>query len=400
MKKKIIFFLLWILHFNCYSQWVELNVPNTNATYFSDVYAITPDIVIVIGNNGTILKTTDGGVTWQQKTSGTIKLLNKVHFSNANIGYIIGDQGTLLKTSDGGENWISIETGHSDNFKGLSSVDENLVYIVYEGNLLKSVNAGASWQNYPLDFSNGDIQFLTSEIGYSSKSGGWILKTLNGGEMWQDSAGLGTFHFITSNTGFCYDGGLKKTINGGGDFVWLGSGNAGQLLKIFAINENTVWGILYPLLNGDGTSPGTVKMTYNSQSGYNESFEYDDNETNMSSLYFSNDKLGYAVGNKNGKSTIWKNTTGNTLATNKYDFKDLINIYPNPASDKINIFINNQYSKEFTLNLTDMSGKIVFNHYYKNKKEVTIDVQKFHKGNYILTIKDGNQTYSQKIIIQ
>lgn len=391
-------FLFSILHFYCAAQWVELNVGNVNASYFSDVHAITTDIALVVGSNGTILKTIDGGVTWQQKESGTNQSLQKVRFSDADLGYIIGTQGTLLKTSDGGENWVSLTTGYNANFVGLSSLGENLIYIAYEDNLLKSANGGMTWQKYPLDFYNGDVQMLSETVGYASKSNGGLLKTVDGGQNWQGLNGYYRFHFINDKMGFCYMDGLRKTTDGGNVFVQLGSGNK-SFSKIFAINENTVWGIITPILNGDGTSPGTVKMTYSPENGYKESIEYDDNNTNMLSLYFSNDKLGYAVGNKNGKATVWKNSTGNTLSSGEYDKMDGVTIFPNPASDRINITVKNLSLKETTISLSDMSGKLVHNQIYNNGKDISINVQNFAKGVYLLTVINQNQKYSQKIII-
>lgn len=394
---KTLLFSLFLLIFNipCSAQWVELNVGDVNAM-FTDVYAITPDIVVVIGSNGTILKTTDGGTTWQQKTSGSNQYLQKIRFSNSNIGYIIGGQGTLLKTTDGGETWTSINTGYSEYFASLSPVGDNVVYIAYDEHLLKSYDGGISWQNYPLDFYSGDVQFLTPEIGYSSKSNGGMLKTENGGETWHDVAGSSSFHFIDNMTGFCYMEGLKKTNNGGDNFIQLGYGSK-SIRKMFAINDNAVWGVLWPSMNGVGA--GIVKMSYNPENGYTESYEYDSNTEMKLSFYFSNDKLGYAVGIKNEKGTIWKNTTGNTAGTSDEIIKS-IKVFPNPTSDKINVQIDNQFTKEFSINLTDMSGKLVFDKTYRNQKDVFIDVKNLTKGTYLVNIKGQNQSYSQKIIVK
>lgn len=55
-----------------------------------------------VGDNGTILKTTDGGNTWGLQTSGTTESLQSVHFINTQTGYIVGTNGVILKTVTGG----------------------------------------------------------------------------------------------------------------------------------------------------------------------------------------------------------------------------------------------------------------------------------------------------------
>ena len=44
----------------------------------------------------------DGGDTWTTNSSGTNNLLTKVFFTDNNTGYISGYNGTLLKTTNGG----------------------------------------------------------------------------------------------------------------------------------------------------------------------------------------------------------------------------------------------------------------------------------------------------------
>ncbi|MGC4129334.1 MAG: YCF48-related protein [Bergeyella sp.] len=415
MKTYFTAFLLCIFHFTCNAQWVDLNVNSSNNSYFTDVYAITPDVVIVVGSNGIILKTTDGGAAWQPKYSGTTLNLGQVQFPTSSIGYVTATEGKLLKTTDSGETWSTIDVRQSLTFLSLSCVNENLIYISaldsnYHSVLLKSSNGGIDWEtiigNNPQERLT-EIQFLSGDTGYAKSDSYTILKTQDGGKNWvqidNSNYNESSFNFINENIGFVYKYGLRKTTNGGNTFVQLGDAGYAKLSKMFAINENTVWS-LYSIdtMCGCGSS-GTMKITYDPENGYTESFEnYDRSTTSMSSLYFSNDKLGYAVGSKNAKAAIWKNTTGMTvyLDANEAAKSDNIKIFPNPTSDKINIAINNQFSGEFSISLSDMSGKVLYNQNHNNKKDVSINVQNFAKGAYILTFKNQKQRYSQKIIVK
>lgn len=55
-----------------------------------------------VGDNGIILTTTDGGLTWNPQSSGTLNHLKSVYFLNDSTGWGVGDSGTILKTTTGG----------------------------------------------------------------------------------------------------------------------------------------------------------------------------------------------------------------------------------------------------------------------------------------------------------
>jgi len=222
MKKLFTIFIFSLLSFSLKAQWVELDTGMENPPVFNDVYAITPDIVVVVGADGTILKTTDGGETWVQKDSGTTNGLNKIQFPTPEVGYIVGDSG-LLKTTDGGETWSAIETGEITDFSGLSCVDEDLIFISGYTLLLKSENGGNSFTiiNTDIDYYYPQIQFLNTEIGFTWDPSTYnfiLLKTENGGETWDEVNGESPIHFLDEDVGFYYSSGLFKTIDSGENF--------------------------------------------------------------------------------------------------------------------------------------------------------------------------------------
>ena len=65
----------------------------------------------VVGDTGTILKSTDAGATWSPLTSGTSTTLHGIYFLDPNEGVAVGDSGTILRTTDGGVAWQSIASG-------------------------------------------------------------------------------------------------------------------------------------------------------------------------------------------------------------------------------------------------------------------------------------------------
>ncbi|MFA7687568.1 MAG: YCF48-related protein [Moheibacter sp.] len=399
MKTIFTIFIFSFFIFNSKAQWVELD-PGVNVPYFSDVYAITPDIVVVVGANGTILKTTDGGETWYQKPSGTANGLNKVQFPTPDIGYIIGDSGVLLKTMDGGETWDSIDTGNDSNFSGLSCVDENLIFTSINNNvLLKTEDGGNTWVNFQMNsFNDNYVQFFDNSLGYTSLQSGSLYKTEDGGITWDEFFGVAPYYFINESVGFYYEGGLLKTIEGGNNFQYLGFGTGEYLSAILAINDNIIWGIFEGLLDGDGTTRGLIKITYSDSQPYTEEIWYDNNsEMNMSAIHFADETIGYIVGFNQEKGTIWKNETGiNTMDTNEQERNNEIKVYPNPVSNELNIIFEKPIKANITL--TDITGKQIYSKSF-HENQVKINTSAFPKGTYILSVKTETKNVTKKIII-
>ena len=105
------------------------------------------------GNGGFIKKTTDGGATWTDQTSGTSEHLVGIDFINANEGWACGYAGVMLHTIDGGLTWT---TQGSNTLNLLSSVKfaDNLNGWAcgYSGTIMRTTNGGTTWTTY---FSGG-----------------------------------------------------------------------------------------------------------------------------------------------------------------------------------------------------------------------------------------------------
>lgn len=400
MKTIFTIFIFSFFIFNSKAQWVELD-PGVNVAYFSDVYAITPDIVVVVGANGTILKTTDGGETWLQKPSGTTLNLGKVQFTSPEIGYIItsGFESTMLKTVNGGETWTSKNIGEITFLSGLSCLNNNTIFLSGSDKLLLSENGGNSFDVVNSDFDYEQILFVNNEVGFAwNQLNGYLSRTENGGGIWIETPEVSPVNFLNEEIGFYYAEGLFKTIDGGEIFDLLNPGAAGGLTNILAVNENTVWGILPGTLNWDPSSQGIIKITYSDISPYTEYIWFDDNpEIDMLSIHFADENTGYIAGFKNGKGTIWKNETGiNTMDTNEQERNNEIKVYPNPVTNELNIIFEKPIKAD--ISLVDIMGKkVYFKTFYED--QVKINTSSFPKGTYILSVKTENKIFTKKIII-
>lgn len=75
--------------------------------------------VWAVGWWGTILASTNGGVTWAGQHSGTQQPLTAVSFVDASRGWAVGWGGTIVSTSDGGAHWRARTSGTVKNLRAV-----------------------------------------------------------------------------------------------------------------------------------------------------------------------------------------------------------------------------------------------------------------------------------------
>lgn len=124
----------------------------------STAWIATADIST--NTSGSIYKTSNGGVSWQQQTSANfIDAARFVHFFDSNQGVAVGDSSVFI-TTNGGVNWVfngalpvpqAIVGGGTTQFLlNAYEVLGNTIWLgdVY-GNFYKSTNQGVSWTVLP-----------------------------------------------------------------------------------------------------------------------------------------------------------------------------------------------------------------------------------------------------------
>ena len=146
----------------------------------------------------TIIKTTNGGSTWSVSKDNLGYCFHSIHFPTANTGYAVGDKGTLFKTTNAGGNWTQkVIPGNagSRNYSAVFFTSENVGFIV-GGNLtkdsiqtiLKTSDGGDTWSVIRDNLAPmlNDIYFINATEGYAVGNDGTALYTLDGGDTWQD----------------------------------------------------------------------------------------------------------------------------------------------------------------------------------------------------------------------
>jgi len=207
------------------AQWYwQRPLPQGNPLY--GVSFADPNTEIAVGEDATILRTTDGGAHWTIQTSGYegagVQLFG-VSFTDASHGAAVGSNfffsgggnAVVLRTTDGGNTWA---TKYSDPTSGVmlfgvSFSDANtgtVIGIDFNAGaalILRTTDGGETWanQNVPPALYQG-ISFTDADNGTIVGLGGIIVRTTDGGNNWtqQDSGttnDLFSVSFTDANNG-------------------------------------------------------------------------------------------------------------------------------------------------------------------------------------------------------
>jgi photosystem II stability/assembly factor-like uncharacterized protein len=106
----------------------------------------TTDQWLVVGETGTALGSTDGD-TWSSLTSGVTTDLRGVSLASLTVGIVVGDDGTILTTSNAGSTFTAVDGSYDDYV--IYAVDMQSATVAWLvgtlGLVAKTVNAGAAW---------------------------------------------------------------------------------------------------------------------------------------------------------------------------------------------------------------------------------------------------------------
>jgi len=227
----------------------KAQVSGTTAGLVS-IFFIDTNTGWVSGQQGKILKTTNGGANWTGQTVGVFNL-NSIFFTDPNTGWVCGRFGTIFKTTDGGTNWITQTSGTQQTLLSIFFIDSNNGWVCgSNGRIFKTTDGGTNWisQTLPITSSLNSIFFIDLNTGWICGTGGVIFKTTNGGTNWTTQAsgtiaGLASIFFTDANNGWTCgtDGEIRNTIDGGTNWIKQTSGTFPLLNSIFFIDSNNGW---------------------------------------------------------------------------------------------------------------------------------------------------------------
>jgi photosystem II stability/assembly factor-like uncharacterized protein len=109
-------------------------------SFLFDIRIVSRDEAWVVGANGLLLHTGDGGETWSETKLPKpyeSMWLSSVVFQNGRRGWVAGDKGVILTTGDGGKTWMLESEGASPYLHGLCEADGSVFAVGVDGVVLK-----------------------------------------------------------------------------------------------------------------------------------------------------------------------------------------------------------------------------------------------------------------------
>lgn len=272
----------------------------------NDVYFANSSTGITVGQQGIVLRTTNGGTNWTSQTSGTPNHLFGVFFVNSTTGYIVGDVGLILKSTNGGVSWFAQNSGQNVQLLSVSFRDASTGYVVgWYGTFIRTTNGGTTWTKYSTTINTNlvCVSFGDANIGFAVGQYGKLVRTSNGGVNWNEiSTGTASLleyvSFLNPTTGTLVgeNGVIRKTTNAGLNWYSQTSGTGSWLNGMSTQNTN-----FYVVVGEDGL----VRKTSNG--GLNWYSQTSNTANWLRKTNFIDTNIGWAVGD-NG--TIIKTTTG------------------------------------------------------------------------------------------
>ena len=306
-------FLVFYSSLTVFGQWSTANSGTTNN--LNGGYLLDSGVGFAVGDAGTILKTTDSGMTWSPLTSGTTNGLYDVYFFDATQGVAVGEQGLILRTTDGGAGWQGVTSGVTDSLRSVSFSGVNGICGGDSQDILFSTDAGASWQIGQGGFFGGGFpgaQMLTATLafvaGQNSILGPLFGASTDGGASWN----VDDFHsfFFDGSEGTCTDVFFFNQNTGVvSGLVFDGTGaiarttDAGMNWSTL-IFDQPIQGLDFPQPTSGFAAGAGGRISHSTDGGITWTDQASGTSANLNDVFFASDALrGIAVGDSG--TIVW-----------------------------------------------------------------------------------------------
>lgn len=314
--------------------------------HFLDVVFINETVGIAIGKNGTVYVTSDRGLTWAKKESGTQNdLLSITKVSESQL-FATGKNGEIIYSLNSGSSWTKRSSSNTLDLNDIIFVNQNIAFIAAEGGtILKSIDKGVTWKS-SIIAPNRDlygIAFSDELIGYVAGENGVFLKTVNGGETWTtlNSTGTQTLRKVAISPVDI------RVIIGVGDAATIvqsaNSGTTFSKINLGATNFRTIKDLAFKPNSALATSVGQDGYLLNStNSGASWVQKFAGIRNNFTSVDFKNLNTGFIAGENgqffvtsNGAATLLSRPIPESILIQAIDFWNTAFGYTSSANGKI-----------------------------------------------------------------
>jgi len=326
--------------------------------------------------NGNFARSVDGGASFDNmgpaNQDGNGKWLTPMAISKSAPNNLYIGYKEIFKSSNNGGDWTSVTNISGVNkiqYIAVAPTDDNVVYACNDSKIFKSVDAGLTWAACMtgLPASMTYTQLTVSEddpnIVYAVASNytaiNKVFKSTNGGGNWKNISLTG-LPAVPVNSVICQRNNHER--------VYVGT----DLGVYYTDTTLTVW------KDFNNNLPNTYVMDFD--------------------IYYPTYTL-YAATYGRG---IWqtKLIVDNLENVSDVDFKSKVSIYPNPATNKLNISLDYESTYSTIINIFNINGSLVTeSKISSNMNTASIDLSNFKSGTYLVKVSNGNKITHQKLVV-
>jgi photosystem II stability/assembly factor-like uncharacterized protein len=210
--------------------------------------------------------------TWTTQVSGVTAPLRGVSAASDRVAWASGAGGTVLRTTDGGETWQRIEvTTDRVDFRDVDAIDDKTAYVLSIGNgaasrIYKTVDAGATWTE---QFATSDPKVFLDAMTFWDGAHGLVvgdsidgqfdlLVTEDGGHNWSRVPEQALPAALPNEGAFAASGTNIAVV---GQEAWIGTGAAATARVLHTRDRGRTWTVATtPLIAG--SSAGIFSVAF------------------------------------------------------------------------------------------------------------------------------------------
>lgn len=193
---------------------------------------------------------------WEPQTSGVSARLRGVSAASDRVVWASGANGTILRTADGGGTWqtLTIPDAERRDFRDIDAIDDRTAYALSIGQgeasrIYKTTDAGAHWS---VQFTNDDPKAFYDAMAFWDANRGLaisdsvdgkfvILTTHDGGAHWTRVPSEALPSALPNEGAFAGSGTNIAVL--GRDLAWIGTGASTRSRVLRTSDGGTTWAI-------------------------------------------------------------------------------------------------------------------------------------------------------------
>src|SRR5689334_16092440 len=200
---------------------------------------------------------------WTMQTSGVTQRLRGVSAVSERVAWASGAGATVLRTADGGTTWQKLSvTAEALDFRDIDAIDAQTAYVMSIGNgpasrIYKTTDGGQTWN---LQFKNDDPKAFLDAMSFWDANHGiafgdsvelqfYILTTGDGGRTWSRVPATNLPAAQGNEGAFAASGTIIALI--GKSHAWIGTGAAAKSRVLHTSDGGRTWQVVdTPLASG------------------------------------------------------------------------------------------------------------------------------------------------------